>query len=136
MNATLEPYAARLKCSVDTPISADTARALIASLLEEIGRQCQKAGARLIGHIKCLAECPEGYLRGSLTDFGRPADVAGELSAPVRTMEVLLHVLVYGLPADALHQCVISALHELGQAASAHWTHRRLGHDHPAGHVS
>ncbi len=131
MNVIFAPYAARLRCETASPLNAETARAVVAGLLEGVSRQCQQAGARLIGHIKCLAEFAGGYLRGSLTDFRRPADVAGEVPAPIHQMDVLLHVLVYGLTDEQVDKCVRAALAELEQAYSTRWVHTWLRHEHP-----
>jgi hypothetical protein len=129
MSVTFAPYAARVRCEAATPIEDKAAQALVADLLEEVSRQCQQAGARLIGHIKCLAEFAGGYLRGNLTDFGRPADMAGEVPTPVQQMDILLHVLVYGLAEESVEECVRAALRKLEQAGGARWEHIWLKHE-------
>ncbi|MGC8825480.1 MAG: hypothetical protein ACP5TV_00575 [Anaerolineae bacterium] len=132
MSVTFAPYAARVRCEAAKPIEDKAAQALVAGLLEEVGRQCQQGGARLIGHIKCLAEFAGGYLRGNLTDFGRPADVAGEVPAPIQQMDVLLHVLVYGLTEEDVDECVHAALRRLEQTGGTRWEHIWLKHEnHP-----
>lgn len=130
MNVIFAPYAARLRCETASPMDAEATRALVAGLLEGVGRQCQQAGARLIGHIKCLVEFAGGYLRGSLTDFGRPADVAGEVPAPIHQMDVLLHVLVYGLTDEQVDECVRAVLAELERAGETRWEYSWLRHAH------
>lgn len=111
-------------------MDAEATRALVAGLLEGVGRQCQQAGARLIGHIKCLVEFAGGYLRGNLTDFGQPADVAGEVPAPIHQMDVLLHVLVYGLTDEQVDECVRAVLAELERAGETRWEYSWLRHAH------
>jgi hypothetical protein len=122
----LEPYT----CLAVFVAEADVADPgqMVASLLEDVARRCEDAGASLIGHIKCHARMGKSHFHCNLTSTrlgarcGAPAAegpvVPGSLVQGA-ALELDLAVLVYGLPSSVLETVVSEALAGAGTADEA-----------------
>lgn len=152
----MEPYAARFV--YEAGASPVAATALVAGLLEDIGRRCEEAGATLVGHIKCHARGEAQRFHCNLTSTRagascwdargvrlegsgqKPCDEPVELLLPGASMEVDLVVLVYGLTRDAVAVAVGEAMVQSSRVFGGVWhvrlvpgedqCHRAAGHYH------
>jgi hypothetical protein len=135
----LDPYTVRLHLSgrFDHPC------ALVASLLEDVARSCDLAGASLIGHLKAHARTSVGSFHCNLTSMRSGARCAGPLAehpAATDSIDLDLAVLVYGLPRHVVAGLVEEAAERLRDAGLTDWallpTDARSGHplDHDHTH--
>lgn len=88
---------------------------VLAAFLDEVGLLCGKRGA-VVGHIKAFAAGAEGaFLRGSLTDIRRAAEVEGGLREKVDSFVLDFNAHVYGLTRDVLADLVLQAAVEVSK---------------------
>ena len=81
--------------------------------MTRIALDCVKAGTRLIGHIKCIAEVEAGkYIACSVTTPDGKPRCSGSFGIPSDKLEIVVNVLQYGLDKES------------------HRGHRRKGRDH------
>jgi hypothetical protein len=112
-------------------------RAILEELVEAVARECEDAGAVVIGHVKALAVWPQGgYVRVSAVDTSHRATAELTAAAPTRDAELTLNVLVYGLADAAVLGVATGALARLATAAGAEIIARSAparspGHTHP-----
>lgn len=101
---TLEPYATRQRWQSAAPLLGEAWQALLVAYLAGLARACDAAGPCVIGHIKALALFDTGdYLRLSAISAAFPPTVDGRVPDGLAALSLSLNVLVYGLPAAALH---------------------------------
>jgi len=115
-----EPYGLTVHLQ---PAPADfDPRSFLKSLLEEIARGCEAAGATLIGHIKCFLAAGDHGLYCNLVSTRTGAccggDEQGALSC-AHGCRLDLAVLVYGLPPASIDAIVRDAL---GRLLGATWS--------------
>ncbi len=81
---------------------------LVAENISGIAKECVKAGTRLIGHIKCIAEVESGkYIACSVVSHDTPATCRGEIEGSSRTLDLILNVLIYGLDKEKVEGIVV-----------------------------
>jgi hypothetical protein len=118
----LEPYGARVWLRPRThPL--ETAPFLTA-LLEGIALSSVEAGAKLIGHLKCVLHTAGGLLLCNLTSLRSGAACRGDgarVVTPGDTAELDLVVLVYGLAAEVVDGLVCDALEGLLAPLGTAW---------------
>jgi hypothetical protein len=91
-------YAASIRITFEQPLSSDRARTFLQTIMGGQYKTCSEMNATLIGHIKCLAECPGvGFMACSITDMDGSISCSGTYSSPLSMMNVILNVLVYGV---------------------------------------
>ncbi|MDD1769988.1 MAG: hypothetical protein LUO79_02785, partial [Methanomassiliicoccales archaeon] len=91
-------FAGRIHVSFDEAKAPEELKGLVAATISGIANECFKAGTRLIGHIKCIAEVESGkYIACSVVSHETPAMCRGELSAPSGSLDLVVNVLIYGL---------------------------------------
>jgi len=107
----LEPYSAILTFSIDGEKDETVWRSMIIRFMESLGRNCEEAGASVIGHIKAIATFPNnGFFRVSVVGADIPADAEGDLPAGgLQELDMTLNVLVYDLSLQMLHKLVLDA---------------------------
>ncbi|MGD1061172.1 MAG: hypothetical protein ABR879_06920, partial [Methanomassiliicoccales archaeon] len=67
-----------------------------------------KAGSRLIGHIKCIAEDEGGkFIACSVVSHEIPATCRGELTSASRSLDLVVNVLIYGLDKEKVEGIVV-----------------------------
>ncbi len=119
----LDPYAVTALFIAEEQV-ADP-EGMVASLIEDIGRRCDDAGASLIGHIKCHARAEEARFHCNLTSLrlgarcGEPGGKRADTLRPLArggSLHLDLAVLVYGLPRSTLESLVSEALAASGRA--------------------
>ena len=134
----LEPYAVALTI-VAGPSGLDPG-GLCGSLLITVARECERAGAAVLGHLKCHARFVDGTVRANLTSLRAGVDRAGNLAgrvAPGESLSLDLAVLVYGLSATTIDDLVRVALVQCAPDASVERVHAAesdAGPDHSPGH--
>lgn len=77
----------------------------LAECLERLADRCVEAGPCVIGHIKGVALFDrDRYLRLSVVDASRAADVDGDVPEGCREFILTLNVLVYGHSRDVIQR--------------------------------
>ncbi len=112
--ADLEPYSVAL--SLVAGEGGADAGAVCTRLLPAVGEECDRAGATMIGHIKCHGRFPGGRVHGHVTSLRTGVDCGGDLERrmePGESMALDLAVLVYGLSRSAIEAIVREALETL-----------------------
>jgi hypothetical protein len=140
--AELEPYAVALTI-VAGPAGLEPGD-LCGSLLKVVAQGGERAGASVIGHLKCHARFAEGTVRANLTSLRTGAECAGDLTvrvAPGGSLSLDLAVLVYGLATPTIDTLVRAALATLapdatvrtdrgaGPSSGGHLDHRKESTD-------
>lgn len=91
-------YSLRASVTSTSPAAPDLVRDRLVALMNAIALECDKAGATLIGHIKCVLDAGnKGFLAVSTTDASGRATVRGEMKEGVNELNVIINVLLYGL---------------------------------------
>jgi hypothetical protein len=83
---------------------------MVESLMTRIALDCVKAGTRLIGHIKCIAEVEEGkYIACSVTTPDGKPRCTGSFGLESLKLDIVVNVLQYGLDKATLEDIVEKA---------------------------
>jgi hypothetical protein len=83
---------------------------MVESLMTRIALDCVKAGTRLIGHIKCIAEVEAGkYIACSVTTPDGKPRCSSSFGVPSDKLEIVVNVLQYGLDKQSLEDIVEKA---------------------------
>jgi len=129
-------YAVIAHIGFDRPLSPQTIQQNVGELMSRIALDCVGEGARLIGHIKCLAETLEGgaIICSVTTEDGR-ATSSGRVPSSSDLLDVILNVLVYGLSDDRIEEIVERDIPLVFPRATFelegfHHDHEHEGHDH------
>ena len=128
----------------DSAPPAELARR-IEGLLTKIALECVKAGADLIGHIKCIVETDgKGFLAISVVDASGAPHTRGKLEEGIEEMDVIINVLLYGLKRSRIQEIVDPLVRQELSIPGAHLTledlekhehaHGDHDHDHEHGH--
>jgi hypothetical protein len=83
------------------PRSATGWCSVLEHLVAGVAKDCDDAGALLIGHVKAFAALADGYVRASAVDATHPPTSEARASAPSAGVDLTLNVLVYGLTSEA-----------------------------------
>ncbi len=95
----LTVFAARFTIRLDRPLSGGGLKSLVGKLMSGMALECVASGAALIGHIKCIAEVPDGsHIACSVLGNDGNAECSGEFSDGHSTVAVVQNTLLYGLP--------------------------------------
>ena len=130
----LEPYAVALTL-VAGPTGLEPG-VFCGDLLTTVAKGCERAGASVIGHLKCHACFTGGTVRGNLTSLRTGAECVGEMAgrvAPGKSLCMDLAVLVYGLATTTIDALVSEALATLAPGATVQaerGAEQSPGHDH------
>lgn len=83
---------------------------MVESLMSRIALDCVKAGTRLIGHIKCIAEVGTGkYIACSVTTPDGKPRCTGSFDVSSDRLEIVVNVLQYGLDKRTIEDIVEKA---------------------------
>ena len=83
---------------------------MVESLMTRIALDCVKAGTRLIGHIKCIAEGEVGkYIACSVTTPDGKPRCSNSFGIPSDKLEIVVNVLQYGLDKQTIEDIVEKA---------------------------
>lgn len=139
-------YAVGIEVRLSRPITPAEIRSRVESLLTLIAQECDRAGATLIGHIKCVVETDgKGFMAVSVLDpTGKPT-TRGELQEGITDIDIILNVLLYGLTRSRVQELVDplalrylafpEAEIELEDLEKGHHEHTHDGHeDHDHNH--
>jgi hypothetical protein len=101
-------FAGRIHVVFGNEREAPDLRRMISRTISGIADECDGAGARLIGHIKCIAEDAKGkYVACSVVSSGAEATCRGELSPRSKTLDIVMNVLIYGLDRELVEDVVV-----------------------------
>ncbi|NLK26050.1 MAG: hypothetical protein GX307_05700 [Euryarchaeota archaeon] len=107
MTPDFSAYAVGVDVHLDCPVAPKEICSAIEDLLGHIARECDRAGATLIGHIKSVVETDgQGFLGVSVIDPTGEATFRGELQEGITQMDIIINVLLYGLTKDRLQGLV------------------------------
>lgn len=138
-------YAVKVDVHFHGGVGPREIQARVEGLMSKIAIECVKAGAVLIGHIKCVVETPgKGFLAVSVTDADGKPYSRGGLEEGIKEMDVIVNVLLYGLPRQRIQELVDAlAKKELSfpgaeidveDLEKAHDHEHEHGHDHDHDH--
>ncbi|QLH75491.1 MAG: hypothetical protein HPY73_08665 [Methanomassiliicoccales archaeon] len=100
-------HAAEVTVDFRKEVLPDEIKSLIERLLSKIADDCVKEGTRLIGHIKCVAETgPDTFLACSVVSPDAKPRCSGGLDKPSKDLRLIINILQYGLPKEALVKIV------------------------------
>jgi hypothetical protein len=100
-------YAVKVDVHFHDPVGSADIQARVEGLMSRIALDCLKAGADLIGHIKCIVETEgRGFFAVSVTTHdGKPMS-KGHLEEGIDEMDIIVNVLLYGLSRKAIQEIV------------------------------
>ena len=80
----------------------------LSKLIYDIGIGLEKAGCKVIGHIKAVVQTEKsGYLMASITSFGKTPDIKGRLpSGILDSVNITINIIVYGVTKDEIAEVV------------------------------
>lgn len=100
-------YAVGADVHLHDPVPAAELTGRVERLLTNIALECVRAGADLIGHIKCIVETDgKGFLAVSVVDPSGAPHSRGQLHEGVKEMDVIVNVLLYGLQRSKIQEIV------------------------------
>lgn len=100
-------YALGINVRLTRPITPAEIRTRVEELLMLIAQACDRAGATLIGHVKCVVETEgKGFLGVSVTEPNGKATSRGELQEGIAAMDITVNVLLYGLSRNRIQEIV------------------------------
>lgn len=104
-------FSEKISLSFNPVLHQDHVRTELSGLLEALAASLEKAGCRMIGHIKAIIRDEEkaGYLLVSVTDFGAKATARGALKGEIGRASLTLNAIVYGT--DSLSLSVAARSH-------------------------
>jgi ribosomal protein L14 len=127
-------YAGKVHAHFDHAKLPDELRSLVSSTISMVARECMNDGARLIGHIKCIAEVDSGkYIACSVVSAENGAVCRGELDGSSKTLNLIMNVLIYGLDKPKVEAIVVRSAKSIFHGKGVHIEFEDLefeGHDH------
>lgn len=100
-------YAVGADLHLHEPVPSEELVRRVERLLTKIAIECVRAGADLIGHIKCIVETDgKGFLAVSVIDASGAPHTKGKLEDGIEEMEVIINVLLYGLKRSRIQEIV------------------------------
>lgn len=127
-------YAGKVHARFDRAKGADEIRSLVSSTISKVANECMSDGAKLIGHIKCIAEVDSGkYIACSVVSAENEAMCRGELDGTSKSLNIILNVLIYGLDKKKVEKIVIRSAKAVFQGKGMHVEFEDLEfdeHDH------
>ncbi len=127
-------YAGKVHARFDSPKDPDELRSLVSRTISLVAKECMNDGARLIGHIKCIAEVDSGkYIACSVVSAENDAVCRGELEGSSKTLNLILNVLIYGLEKSKVEAIVVSSSRKVFKGNGTHVEFEDLefeGHEH------
>jgi hypothetical protein len=100
-------YAVKVDVHFHRPVGSADIQTRVEDLMSKIALGCLKAGADLIGHIKCIVETEgRGFFAVSVTTHDGKAMSKGHLEEGIDEMDIIVNVLLYGLSRKAIQEIV------------------------------
>jgi hypothetical protein len=127
-------YAGKVHARFDQAKGADEIKSLVSSTISKVAKECMSEGAKLIGHIKCIAEVDSGkYIACSVVSAESEAMCRGELDGTSKSINIILNVLIYGLDKKKVEEIVIHSAKAVFHSKGMHVEFEDLEfdeHDH------
>ncbi|HUL39236.1 MAG TPA: hypothetical protein VLU38_03005 [Methanomassiliicoccales archaeon] len=127
-------YAGKVHARFDRAKGSEEVRSLVSSTISRVAKECMKDGARLIGHIKCIAEVDSGkYIACSVVSAENDAVCRGELDGSSKNLNLILNVLIYGLDKPKVEAIVVRSAESVFEGKGMHVEFEDLefeGHEH------
>jgi len=114
-------YAGKVHARFDRAKGPEEVRSLVSSTISRVAKECMKDGARLIGHIKCIAEVDSGkYIACSVVSAENDAVCRGELDGSSKNLNLILNVLIYGLDKPKVEAIVVRSAESVFKGKGMH----------------
>lgn len=127
-------YAGKVHAHFDRAKGPDELKSLVSNTISKVAKECMSDGARLIGHIKCIAEVDSGkYIACSVVSAENEAMCRGELDGSSKNLNLILNVLIYGLDKPKVEEIVVRCARSVFNGKGMHIDFEDLefeGHDH------
>jgi hypothetical protein len=127
-------YAGKVHAHFDRAKGPDELKSLVSNTISKVAKECMSDGARLIGHIKCIAEVDSGkYIACSVVSAENEAMCRGELDGSSKSLNLILNVLIYGLDKPKVEEIVVRCARSVFNGKGIHIDFEDLefeGHDH------
>lgn len=127
-------YAGKVHAHFDRAKGPDELKSLVSNTISKVAKECMSDGARLIGHIKCIAEVDSGkYIACSVVSAENEAMCRGELDGSSKSLNLILNVLIYGLDKPKVEEIVVRCARSVFNGKGMHIDFEDLefeGHDH------
>ena len=127
-------YAGKVHAHFDRAKGPDELKSLVSNTISKVAKECMSDGARLIGHIKCIAEVDSGkYIACSVVSAENDAMCRGELDGSSKNLNLILNVLIYGLDKPKVEEIVVRCARSVFKGKGMHVDFEDLefeGHDH------
>jgi hypothetical protein len=127
-------YAGKVHAHFDRAKGPDELKSLVSNTISKVAKECMSDGARLIGHIKCIAEVDSGkYIACSVVSAENEAMCRGELDGSSKSLNLILNVLIYGLDKPKVEEIVVRCARTVFNGKGMHIDFEDLefeGHGH------
>ncbi len=127
-------YAGKVHAHFDRAKGPDELKSLVSNTISKVAKECMSDGARLIGHIKCIAEVDSGkYIACSVVSAENEAMCRGELDGSSKSLNLILNVLIYGLDKPKVEAIVVRCARSVFNGKGMHIDFEDMefqGHDH------
>lgn len=114
-------YAGRVHARFDQPKGASELKSLVSNTISSVAKECMQEGARLIGHIKCIAEVDSGkYIACSVVSAESEAMCRGELEDSSKGLNLIVNVLIYGLDKPKVEEILVRCARSIFSGKGVH----------------
>jgi hypothetical protein len=114
-------YAGKVHARFDRAKQPKEIKALVSQTISMVAKECVNDGARLIGHIKCIAEVDSGkYIACSVVSADNDAMCRGELEESSKSLSLILNVLIYGLDKPKVESIVVRSAKKIFAGKGMH----------------
>ncbi|MDD1746268.1 MAG: hypothetical protein LUQ16_00735 [Methanomassiliicoccales archaeon] len=114
-------YAGKVHARFDHAKQPEELRSLVSRTISMVAKECMDDGARLIGHIKCIAEVDSGkYIACSVVSADNDAMCRGELEESSKSLNLILNVLIYGLDKPKVEAIVVRSAKKVFSGKGVH----------------
>ncbi len=86
----------------------------LAKVLRKMSLEFEKAGCKLIGHIKTAVKATGGYMLFSITSAGKTPNIKGRLPRNPEKLKIIINIIIYGIKRDIVKNIVKKCLNEGG----------------------
>ena len=123
-------YAGRVQARFDQPRDGDELTGLVSRTISSVAKGCMRDGARLIGHIKCIAEGDSGkYIACSVVSADSEAICRREMDERSMSLNLVMNVLIYGLDKARVEGIVVRSAREIFPARGMRLEFEDLEHE-------
>ncbi|MDD1772017.1 MAG: hypothetical protein LUQ09_03770 [Methanomassiliicoccales archaeon] len=90
-------YAARVRITFPEQMAPNAMQDMLESFMSGVAMDCLEAGTRLIGHIKSVVGNDDTLIACSVTDHDAHVRCRGRFETPLKSVDIIVNVLQYGL---------------------------------------